>query len=214
MILSDKEGNAGLVTNTDCIELGAVKIDPSIDDPVTAVVNKSQGDALFTFFLLLMQSLQSSEARVLSPDYLGYARVAGLGTVDVAIGKSGKDRLPLARAVEVITNASEHSDTEIVNSWYTCMVHAIQVNKNLFNPDGGVVFAIGEDRYVKSPRPHEVWESVLKFRSGKTTAEDTKNLAAIVELLRLVEKEKSHLGIVEVHGSILESKILDDRMDA
>ena len=59
-----------------------------------------------------------------------------------------------------------------------------------------------------------MWESVLKFRSGKTTAEDTKNLAAIVELLRLVEKEKSHLGIVEVHGSILESKILDDRMDA
>ena len=83
LVLSDVDETTGLITNMNSQELNRLKISPSLESPVASVKMDSQGEGLFTFYLQLMQALQTAEARAFAPDYLEYAKTAGLGTINV-----------------------------------------------------------------------------------------------------------------------------------
>lgn len=202
VVLSDTKADAGLITNIHPIELNTLKIIPSLDSPIASIKCKSQGEALFSFYLLLMQALQIAEASATAPDYLAYAKTAGLGTIDIDIGKIGSENLPLSQAIEILRRAHLLPDKPIIDA-YALIVQQITNLGIIDNPynKSNTLFQLGEDKLIKDPRPRDIWIAINHYLSGTLGEEDRNRMAQLVRLLRIVAAENTFLDIVEMERS-------------
>ncbi|MEM7116139.1 MAG: hypothetical protein AAF614_27120, partial [Chloroflexota bacterium] len=196
IILSDKNGKPGLITNIDRIEIKSLKIDARIEDPVASVEAINDGEALFTFYLQLMQALQSAEANALAPDYLAYARTAGLGTINLTVGELGIQNLPYREALEVLKNAHNLPDKQVLEAWYFLMKlgEEFVLGGSYYNDD--TIFTIEDEIFVKDPTPSDVWHAANNFVQGSLSDKDYRLLDQLVGMLRKVSRENTFLSIV------------------
>ena len=196
IVLTDADGASGLITNLDAQEVNRLKISPPLDSPIASVKSESQGEALFTFYLQLMQALQIAEASALAPDYLAYARTAGLGTIDVEVGKIGMQNTPFLNAVEILRKAHLVPEEQVLDAYYYLMKQGESFVPGGSHYDRSTVFTIGKEIFVEDPRPFEVWESLNRYKTGTSTAQDRRRLAQLVKMLRIVSTQNTFLSVV------------------
>lgn len=193
-VLSDKNGKTGLVSNVDRHAIGAIKVEATQDDPVASIETGSVGETLFVFYLLLMEAIRLTEARIVPPNYLAYSSTAGFGTINLSIGEPGIQGSPYQKAIEILRTAQEYSDYAVINAWHllTKMGEDYGHGEILGR---GTFFTLGKKRITEGPTPQEVWESVNRYMRDSTTTEDNTHLRFLVGILREVAKENTHLGM-------------------
>jgi hypothetical protein len=78
-VLSDKDGNAGLLVSIEESRLNVVTTIANASNRLAHIKCDSAGDALLYFYLALMTHLAASGPLVPGPDLLAYAKAAGVG---------------------------------------------------------------------------------------------------------------------------------------
>lgn len=199
LILSDKDKKSGIVGYVDHIEIGQVRAVPTQSSLIASIVSQSQGNALFMFYLQLMQSLQMAEAAAMAPDYLAYATTAGLGNINIAISPDEFHKSPHQAAIEIMLHAHEHSDVEVLKAYYE--VNSLTISVGIENAHllPNARFILGND-LVLNPTPLVVWKSLENLAKGNLLEADKPPLIALLDMLRWVSQnltqENGHISIV------------------
>jgi|GEM_PF-5812476 len=195
VVLSDGEGKSGVITNLDPNEINMLKIMPSSDSPLATVRTRTQGEALFTFYLQLMQALKIAEITSFAPNYLAYAKTAGLGTIDVEVGKIGLEGTAMFNAVEIIRHAHLRSNKEVLDAYY--YLNSLSEQTGIANAHylNDAIFTIG-DMPIGEPKPKDIWDSLNNYKKNVTTAIDNQRLEVFLNILRKVSLENTYISIV------------------
>jgi len=172
-----------------------LKIMPSSDSPLATVRTRTQGEALFTFYLQLMQALKIAEITSFAPNYLAYAKTAGLGTIDVEVGKIGLEGTAMFNAVEIIRHAHLRSNKEVLDAYY--YLNSLSEQTGIANAHylNDAIFTIG-DMPIGEPKPKDIWDSLNNYKKNVTTAIDNQRLEVFLNILRKVSLENTYISIV------------------
>lgn len=193
-VLDDKDGRTGLITNVDPYLLGSIKVKSVRQDPIASIITKNKGDTLLVFYLLLMEALRLASSLITPPNYLSYANSAGLGTIDVFVGKPGTELMANQKALEVLRQAHQLTDDEVIRAWHFLIRHAeIASNEIIIHPNA--VFILGGLVLTDVPRPIEIMEATERYLAGNATGMDINKLAYLVDILRKVSSENIFIEI-------------------
>lgn len=196
IILSDRDGLPGIITNLNPIDITNITIFPSKNSPLVRVKMDSTGEALFLFYLQLLQALGIAEASAVSPDYLAYAKRAGFGKVDAAVGLVGMQQTHFLEAIETLKNAHLRADSEVLDSFFYLMKQGEGFVPGGSHFDPNTRFTIGKEIFIDDPKPADVWESLSRYKTGNVLADDIQRLSQLLWMLRKVSREDTYLAVV------------------
>jgi hypothetical protein len=198
IILEDKEGAAGIVSNADQHQTWTVKVNAEQQDPTALIKAKSVGHALFLFNLLLQEAIRLAETTITTPDYLAYGAAAGFGEVSsFEIGEIGVRGLPYQQAIDVIRDAHNRTVDEVVRAYRHLLSMGLTSLPDL-QIDNETLFKLNNDVLYDDHRPAEVHASLWKYLSGKYSEHDRQLVEYLVRLLQHASQSNGYLEIVSL----------------
>ena len=193
VILKDKNGQSGLITNVDSFNFGTINLYPKLTDPIASIATNSEGASLLAFYLLLLEAIKLTESFTLPPNYLDYANRGGLGTINVMVGKLGGSLLALQKALGNLRNAHNLESHEIITAWHTIISMALANDIPIVGES--MCFSLA-GRLVERPTPLELWKASNSYRLGQANVAEQELLRFLVSILQEAARQDSFVEIV------------------